>query len=138
MIGHSKHPDQPSPVSILEEPVHVKKLDIDGFHGSLGVLIGGIRELLLFELLVNLHSWLLLELTGLFFLIFLIIHLSPRGACVLLDLGFCDELRGHQDADAFFVNSPLDFLYLLAGKVVNELVVEELVDSGRLNLNHVT
>ena len=55
-----------------------------------------------------------------------------------LDLVFRDELRGHQDTDTIFVNSPLDFLNLLASKVVNELTVEELVDSGRLNLNHVT
>ena len=141
MIGHSKHPDQPSPISILEEPVHVEKLDVDVFHGSLTVLHVRIWELLLLELLVNLHSWLYKELTFLRFLIFLTLLLLlrfVRWACVQLDLVFRDELRGHQDTDTIFVNSPLDFLNLLASKVVNELTVEELVDSGRLNLNHVT
>ena len=141
MISHCKHHDQPSPVSILEEPVHVKKLDIDGFHGSLAVLHVRIWELLLLELLVNLHSWLQLEITVLFFNILRIFHLGlrvVRWARVLFDLVFRDELRGDQDANIFFVNSPPDLLYLLAGKVVNEFVVEELIDSGRLNLNHVT
>ena len=90
---------------------------------------------------MNLHSWLQLEITVLFFNILSIFHLGLRvirWARVLLDLVFRDELRGDQDANIFFVNSPPDLLYLLAGKVVNEFVVEELVDSGRLNLNHVT
>ena len=141
MICHSKHHDQPSPVSILEEPVHVKKLDIDGFHGSLTVLHARIWELLLLELLVNLHSWFLLEITVLIFRILRIFHLGlgvVRWARVLLNLVLCDELWGDQNANIFFVYSPPDLLYLLARKVVNEFVVEELVDSGRLNLNHVT
>ena len=90
---------------------------------------------------MNLHSWFQLEIIVLIFKILRIFHLGlgvVRWARVLLNLVFRDELWGDQDANIFFVYSPLDFLYLLARKVVNEFVVEELVDSGRLNLNHVT
>ena len=96
MVRHRKHPDKSAPIAILKHPIHIEKLHIHTLHGGLGVFEIRVPQLLLNQLLVDLHGRFDNEVAlcfgifhGFLVLSFFVVF---RRAGMLLNLIFSDEL----------------------------------------------